>query len=99
MCDLTLSEAGAFIRSLFPKNHVFRLEVDNTSKLFPYIENGLGYAFLPYKLVKDKIEEGAFEEVALKDFTAPKVKTYLIYRQSYDVTRFLENRFDHIQEK
>ena len=99
MCDLTLSEAGAFIRSLFPKNHVFRLEVDNTSKLFPYLENGLGYAFLPYKLVKEQIDNGVFEEVALKDFTAPKVKTYLIYRQSYDVTRFLENRFDQIEEE
>lgn len=99
MCDLTLSEAGAFIRSLFPKNHVFRLEVDNTSKLFPYLENGLGYAFLPYKLVKEQIDNGVFEEVSLKDFTAPKVKTYLIYRQSYDVTRFLENRFDQIDEE
>jgi LysR family transcriptional repressor of citA len=48
MCDLTLSDAGVFVRSLFPNNHVFRLEVDNTSKLFPYLENGLGYSFLPY---------------------------------------------------
>ena len=99
MCDLTLSEAGVFIRSLFPQNHVFRLDVDNTSKLFPYLENGLGYSFLPYKLVKDKIEDGALEEVALKDFTAPKVTTYLIYRQSYDVKRFLENKFDMITEE
>lgn len=99
MCDLTLSEAGVFIRSLFPKNHVFRLDVDNTSKLFPYLENGLGYSFLPYKLVKDKIEDGALEEVSLKDFTAPKVTTYLIYRQSYDVKRFLENKFDMITEE
>ncbi|MBQ9729230.1 MAG: LysR family transcriptional regulator, partial [Clostridia bacterium] len=34
MCDLTLSEAGKFIRSLFPKNHICRLEIDNTSKIF-----------------------------------------------------------------
>ena len=94
MCDLTLSETGVFIRSLFPKNHVFRLDVDNSSKLLPYLENGLGYAFLPYKLVKDKLESGDLEEVNLKDFTAPKVTTYLIYRQTYDVKRFLENRFD-----
>ena len=94
MCDLTLSEAGVFIRSLFPKDHVFRLDVDNTSKLFPYLENGLGYSFLPYKLIKDKLDDGTLEEVHLKDFSAPKVKTYLIYRQSYDVTRFLENKFD-----
>ncbi|MBQ8295772.1 MAG: LysR family transcriptional regulator [Clostridia bacterium] len=94
MCDFTLSEAGLFIRNLFPKNHVFRLDVDNSSKLFPYLENGLGYSFLPYKLVKDKLEKGVLEEVKLKDFTAPNVVTYLIYRQTYDVNRFLENKFD-----
>ncbi len=99
MCDLTLSEAGVFIRSLFPKNHVFRLDVDNSSKLLPYLENGLGYSFLPYKLVKDKLENGDLEEVSLKDFTAPKVTTYLIYRQNYDVKRFLENKFDSVPEK
>ena len=94
MCDFTLSETGNFIRSLFPKNHVFRLEVDNSSKLLPYLENGLGYSFLPYKLVKDELERGTLEEVPLKDFSAPKVTTYLIYRQGYDVNRFLENRFE-----
>lgn len=93
MCDLTLSEAGVFIRSLFPKDHVFRLELDNTSKLFPYIQQGIGYAFLPYKLVKEQIETGVFEEVKLKDFVAPKVNTYLIYRQGYDVSKFLKNKF------
>ncbi len=98
MCDLTLSDAGVFIRSLFPKNHVFRLDVDNTSKLLPYLEKGLGYAFLPYKLIKNELERGTLEEVKLKDFTAPKVTTYLIYRQGYDVKRFLENKFDDPSE-
>ncbi|MBQ7948557.1 MAG: LysR family transcriptional regulator [Clostridia bacterium] len=94
MCDFTLNEAGVFIRSLFPKNHIFRLDVDNSSKLLPYLENGLGYSFLPYKLVKDKLESGELEEVPLKDFTAPNVTTYLIYRQEYDINRFLQNKFD-----
>ena len=94
MCDFTLSDAGVFIRSLFPKNHVFRLDVDNSSKLLPYLESGLGYSFLPYQLVKDKIESGVLEEVKLKNFTAPNVITYLVYKNGYDITKFLENRFD-----
>ena len=93
MCDFTLSDAGVFIRSLFPKNHVFRLEVDNSSKLLPYLRQGIGYSFLPYKLIKDQIASGEFEEVKLKDFVAPKVNTYLIYRQGYDVSKFLNNTF------
>lgn len=96
MCDFTLSETGAFIRSLFPKNHVFRLDVDNSSKLLPYLEHGLGYSFLPYKLVKDKLEKGVLEEVRLKDFNAPNVTTYLVYNQRYDVKRFLENKFEEV---
>ena len=98
MCDFTLSEAGVFIRSLFPKNHIFRLDVDNSSKLLPYLENGLGYSFLPYKFIKDKLEDGTLEEVPLKDFKAPNVTTYLIYRQGYDVSNFLENKFDIAEE-
>jgi LysR family transcriptional repressor of citA len=94
MCNFTLSEAGVFIRSLFPKNHLFRLDVDNSSKLLHYLENGLGYSFLPYKLVKEKIENGTLEEVKLKDFTVPNVTTYLVYKSDYDVKKFLENKFD-----
>ena len=75
------------------KHHIFRLEVDNSSKLLPYLENGLGYSFLPYKLVKDKIEAGILEEISLKDFTAPNVTTYLLYRQGYNVNKFLQNQF------
>ena len=93
MCDLTLSEAGLYIRSLFPKNHVFRLEVDNSSKLFPYLEQGIGYSFMPYKMVEQRIKDGIFEEVPLKDFASPNVNTYLIYRQTYDASIFLENKF------
>ncbi len=94
MCDFTLSETGEFIRSLFPKNHVYRLEVDNSSKLIPYLEQGLGYSFLPYKMVKNRLEDGSLKEIPLIDFTAPHVSTYLIYRQGYDISRFLENKFD-----
>lgn len=94
MCNFALSEVGAFIRSLFPKNYVFRLEVDNSSKLFHYLEQGFGYSFLPYKMIKSELDAGRFEEVPLKDFSAPQVMTYLLYRQGYNVRRFLENRMD-----
>ena len=93
MCDFTLSDAGLYIRSLFPKNHVFRLEVDNSSKLLPLIEQGLGYTFLPYKMVEQQIKDGVFEEVALTDLPSPTINTYLIYRQNYDASVFLENKF------
>ena len=94
MCDFNLSKVGEAIRSLFPKNHIFRLEVDNSSKLFPHLDNGLGYSFLPYKLIKDKLEAGILEEVPLVDFKVPNMTTSLIYRQSYEISKFLENKLD-----
>lgn len=94
MCNFALSEFGTFIRSLFPQNYVFRLEVDNSSKLFHYLEQGLGYSFLPRKMIKEALNDGRLEEVPIKDFSVPKVMTYLIYKQGYDAKKFLENRFD-----
>lgn len=91
MCDFYLSEAGEFIRSHFPQNHIFKLEVDNTSKILPYLKAGHGYAFLPYKMVKDDIENGIVEEIPLRGFEAPKITTYLIYRTGYNANRFLKN--------
>ena len=44
-------------------------------------------------LVEKQLKEGIFEEVALKDFEAPLINAYLIYRQNYDVSLFLENKF------
>ena len=41
-----------------------------------------------------KIENGVLEEVPLKDFEAPNVTTYLIYRQGYNADKFLKNQFD-----
>ncbi len=94
MCDFTLSETGEFVRSLFPKNHVYRLEVDNSSKLLPYLKQGLGYSFLPYKMVQPYLEDGTLKEIPLINFSAPQIATYLIYKQGYDISRFLENKFD-----
>lgn len=93
MCDITLSETGKFIRSLFPQNHVFKLELDNTSKLLPYLKAGMGYTFLPYKMVENEIKNGELTTVTLKGFETPHMTTYLIYKQSYDAKRFLENKF------
>ncbi|MBR2341126.1 MAG: LysR family transcriptional regulator [Clostridia bacterium] len=92
MCDITLSDAGKYIRSLFPENHIFKLEVDNTSKLIPYLKAGMGYSFLPYGLVREEIEKGELETVTLKGFDVPPMTTYLIYKQNYDVKSLLENK-------
>lgn len=90
MCNFSMSEAGVFIRALFPDDHLFKLEVDNSSKLLPYLEKGYGYSFLPYKMIKKDLESGKLEEIKLLDFTAPPFVTYLIHKKSFDPTGFLK---------
>ena len=90
LCDFSMSEPGRFVRSLFPENHAFRLEVDNSSKLLPYLKRGIGYSFLPYKAVKRELETGILEEVPLIGITPPSFITYMIYRQGYSPAEFLK---------
>lgn len=90
LCDFSMSEPGRFVRSLFPENHAFRLEVDNSSKLLPYLKGGIGYSFLPYKAVKKELETGILEEVPLIGLTPPPFITYMIYRQGYSPAEFLK---------
>lgn len=89
-CSFSMSEAGRFVHSLFPENHAFRLEVDNSSKLFPYLKQGLGYSFLPYKLVKKDLDAGLLREIPLLDFTPPPFVVYLIYKHGYDPSDLLK---------
>lgn len=90
LCSFSMSEVGRFIHSLFPENHAFKLEVDNSSKLLPYLKEGLGYSFVPYRLVRSELLSGELEEIPLVDFTAPPVITYLIHRQGYNPSEFLK---------
>ena len=90
MCNFSTSEAGVFIQALFPDDHLFKLEVDTSSKLIPYLEKGYGYSFLPYKMIKKELESGKLEEVKLLDFSAPPFVTYFIHKKSFDPTGFLK---------
>lgn len=89
LCNFTSSSATEFVRDIFPESHVFKLEVDNSSKLMACVERGNGYSFLPYKMVKKELDAGKLKEVKLLDLTPPPFPTYLIHKQEYDPSAFL----------
>jgi DNA-binding transcriptional LysR family regulator len=89
LCNFTSSNATEFVRDIFPESHVFKLEVDNSSKLMSCVERGNGYSFLPYKMVKKELDAGKLQEVKLLDLTPPPFPTYLIHKQEYDPSAFL----------
>lgn len=90
MCDFTFEDVTHFIRSLFPENHTFKVEVDYSSKLLPYIKDGNGITFYPYKMVADEIQNGTLREIPLLGIEPPVATTYIIYHQGYNPNGFLK---------
>lgn len=80
MCNFALQELGAFIVELFPPHSRFLLELDNSSKILPYLLEGVGYSFLPRALVQDYIADGRLTVVPLLDCPSPRIESYCIYR-------------------
>lgn len=79
LCNFAYGDVGVFIMSLFPPRHVFGFEIDNSGKLIRYLIDGLGYSFLPCRLVENEVKEGLLEEVRLIDFATPAIVTYCSY--------------------
>ncbi len=82
MCNFALKEVGQYIRELFPRNHRFSLEIDNSTKLIPFLLGGTGYSFLPKKMVEKQLAEKELRIIPLTDFKAPVIKSYCVYRCS-----------------
>lgn len=80
-CNFALQEVGLFIRELFPPYYQFRFEIDNSTKLVPYLLAVGGISFLPERIVKPYIEAGQLRTIRLIDFEAPKINCYQIFRK------------------
>lgn len=79
-CNFALQEVGSFIRELFPPHFLFRLEIDNSTKLIPYLLDFGGISFLPEGLAKPYIENRALARIPLLDFETPKISCYKIQK-------------------
>ncbi len=78
-CNFALQEVGQFIRELFPPYYQFPFEIDNSTKLLPYLLEGIGCSFLPFSLVQPCLEEGSLISIPLLDFEAPRINCYQSY--------------------
>lgn len=78
MCDFALSEVGLYIRQLFPKHYQFRLDIDNSTKLIPYLLSGQGYSFLPKSMIEEHLRADDLRIVPLLDFDSPIINTYCV---------------------
>lgn len=79
-CNFALQEVGAFIRELFPPHFRFGFEIDNGTKLIPYLLQSDGISFLPESLVAPYLTEGTLRTIPLLDFAPPKIQSYTIHK-------------------
>lgn len=82
MCNFALKEVGTFIRELFPQHYPFSFEIDNSTKLIPYLIKGTGYSFLPLKMVEEQINASELRVIPLIDFQTPVIESYCVGRSS-----------------
>ncbi|MBO5207751.1 MAG: LysR family transcriptional regulator [Lachnospiraceae bacterium] len=77
-CNFALQEVGLFIKELFPPHHQFGFEIDNSTKLIPYLIAFNGISFVPESIAAPYIKEQKLKQIPLLDFEAPKINCYRI---------------------
>ncbi len=80
-CNFALQEVGSFIRELFPPHYQFPFEIDNSTKLIPYLLHSGGVSFLPESLAAPYLEAGSLVRIPLLDFETPKICCYKIEKK------------------
>lgn len=78
MCNFTLQEAGIFIREFFPPHYQFKFEIDNSTKLIPYLLKEKSYSFIPQKMAEEYVKQKKFRIIPLLDFETPEIHSYYI---------------------
>lgn len=78
MCNFALQDVGQFIRNIFPKYHQFALEIDDCSKIIPFLLGSDSYTFLPEDMAQPLVEEKKLQIIPLLDLQTPIINSYII---------------------
>ena len=82
MCNFALQDVGQFIRGLFPKYHQFSLEIDDCSKIIPFLLGQNNYTFLPQDMAEPFLQDEKLHIIPLLDFQTPVINSYIIGKKS-----------------
>lgn len=82
MCNFALQDVGIFIRNIFPKHHQFSLEIDDCSKIIPFLIGEDTYTFLPEDMAKPFVENKSLQIISLTDLQTPVINSYIIFNSS-----------------
>ena len=78
MCNFALQDVGHFIRNLFPRYHSFSVEIDDCSKIIPFLIRQNNYTFLPEDMAAPYIQDKQLRAIPLADFQTPVINSYII---------------------
>lgn len=82
MCNFALQDVGQFIRNLFPRYHQFSLEIDDCSKIIPFLLGSESYTFLPADTARPFLETGKLRVIPLLDLETPVINSYMICKNN-----------------
>ena len=82
MCNYALQDVGQFIRNIFPRYHQFSLEIDDCSKIIPFLLNRDAYTFIPKDMAVPYIKRRQLREIPLHDIQTPVINSYIIGSRS-----------------
>lgn len=89
-CDFALQEVGLFVRELFPAHFQFGFEIDNSTKLIPYLLHTDGISFLPESLARPYILDKSLVEIPLLDGTSPQIGCYQVHKSDVTIPDLLK---------
>ncbi len=82
MCNFALQNVGQFIRNIFPRYHRFSIEIDDCSKVVPFLLGRHRYSFLPEDMANSFIKTKQLRAVPLLDLETPVINSYIISKNS-----------------
>lgn len=66
---------------IFPRQHLFSLDIYVGGKIVPFLKKGDRYTFLPKKLVEKELQEGTLINIPLIGNQLPPLENYIIYKR------------------
>lgn len=80
-CNYIFQGIGEYIRELFPKQHLFQLEISRAANIIPYIQERNVYSIFPRSMIKKEIESEKMIEIPLLDLELPSMQTFFVYKE------------------
>ena len=81
MCNYALSDVGSFVRELFPRFTQFSLEIDDCSKVIPFLLEQDNYTFLPGEMAQPYVRKHLLRIIPMLDIETPTINSYVIGRK------------------